>query len=171
MSVISRVHFAPTATANGWLEVYGARPLSVVPSEQLRIQPIQPTSLGSTPLEQVIAEEMVGDDGGEGCEGGGDGGEGGGGDGGGGAMHFLMTVSQLQSPLHQLAPLFVLSIVPSLSVKGHRAQVFALCPPQSTDGDDGGDCGNGGEGGGNGGEGGGEGGGCGWNCTTKDLVP
>ena len=165
------MHVAPTATANGWLEVYGARPLSVVPSEQLRIQPIQPTSLGSTPLEQVIAEEMVGDDGGEGCEGGGDGG---GGDGGGGAMHFLMTVSQLQSPSHQLAPLFVPSIVPSLSVMGHRAHVSAQCPPHDTGGGDGGDGGEGGEGGGNGGEGGGEGGGgggCGWNCTTKDLVP
>eukprot|EP00964_Phaeocystis_antarctica_P066381 scaffold40102_cov54-Phaeocystis_antarctica.AAC.6 len=52
-SVISRVHVAPSATANGWLEVYGAPPLSVVLSEQLRLQP---TSLGYDPPEQVIAE-------------------------------------------------------------------------------------------------------------------
>ena len=38
-SVMSRVHVAPSATANGTLEVYGAPPLSVVPSEQLRLQP------------------------------------------------------------------------------------------------------------------------------------
>ena len=38
-SVMSRVHVAPSATANGKLEVYGAPPLSVVPSEQLRLQP------------------------------------------------------------------------------------------------------------------------------------
>ena len=69
---MSRVHVAPSATTNGSLEVYGAPPLSVVASEQLRPQP---TSSGSIPLEQVIAEEMVGDDGGEGCEGGGDGGD------------------------------------------------------------------------------------------------
>ena len=44
-SVIFRVHVAPRATANGALEVlpYGAPPLSVVPSEQLRLQP---TSFG-----------------------------------------------------------------------------------------------------------------------------
>ena len=75
-----RVHVAPSATANGTLEVYGAPPLSVVPSEQLRLQP---TSLGYEPLEQVIAEEVVkagGENGGDG----GDGGCGGGGDGGGG---------------------------------------------------------------------------------------
>ena len=42
-SVISRVHVAPSATASGALEVYGAPPLSLVPSEQLRLQP---TSLG-----------------------------------------------------------------------------------------------------------------------------
>ena len=72
-----RVHVAPSATANGTLEVYGAPPLSVVPSEQVRLQP---TSLGYDPPEQVIAEEIVGAAGG----GGGDGGEGGdGGDGGG----------------------------------------------------------------------------------------
>ena len=45
--VISRVHVAPSATANGSLEAYGApngaAALSVVPSEQLRLQP---TSLG-----------------------------------------------------------------------------------------------------------------------------
>eukprot|EP00964_Phaeocystis_antarctica_P129761 scaffold93638_cov54-Phaeocystis_antarctica.AAC.1 len=61
------VHVAPSATANGSLEVYGAPPLSVVSSEQ------------------VIAEEMVesGCDGGDGCEGCGGGLGGGGGDGGG----------------------------------------------------------------------------------------
>ena len=37
--VISRVHVAPSATSKGALEVYGAPPLSVVPSEQLRLQP------------------------------------------------------------------------------------------------------------------------------------
>ena len=56
-SVMSRVHVAPSATANGELgdddEGYGAPPLSVVPSEQLRLQP---TSLGRDPPEQVIAE-------------------------------------------------------------------------------------------------------------------
>ena len=50
------VHVAPSATANGTLEVYGAPPLSVVPSEQLRLQT---TSSGYVPPEQVIAEEMV----------------------------------------------------------------------------------------------------------------
>ena len=49
-------HVAPSATANGTLEVYGAPPLSVVSSEQLRLQP---TSLGYEPPEQVIAEEIV----------------------------------------------------------------------------------------------------------------
>ena len=53
---MSRVHVAPSATANGELEVYGAPPLSVVPSEQLRLQP---TSLSYDPPEQVIAEEMA----------------------------------------------------------------------------------------------------------------
>ena len=48
-----RVHVAPNATANGALEVYGALPLSVVSSEQLRLQS---TSSGYDPLEQVIAE-------------------------------------------------------------------------------------------------------------------
>ena len=52
-SVMFRVHVAPSATASGSLEVYGAPPLSVVPSEQLRLQP---TSLGYDPPEQVIAE-------------------------------------------------------------------------------------------------------------------
>jgi hypothetical protein len=80
-SVMSRVHVAPSTTANGELEVYGAPPLSVVPSEQLRLHP---TSLPHDPPEEVIAEEMT-----EGVEGGcGGGGEdggaiGGGGDGGG----------------------------------------------------------------------------------------
>ena len=41
--VISRVHVAPSATANGTVEVYCAPPLSVMSSEQLRLQP---TSLG-----------------------------------------------------------------------------------------------------------------------------
>eukprot|EP00964_Phaeocystis_antarctica_P028795 scaffold16235_cov50-Phaeocystis_antarctica.AAC.4 len=80
-SVMFRVHAAPSATANGKLEVYGAPPLSVVPSEQLRLQP---TSSGYDPLEQVIAEEMVGDNGGESGGDGGDGGDGGGGGGCGG---------------------------------------------------------------------------------------
>jgi hypothetical protein len=52
-SVMFRVHVAPTATANGKLEAYGAPPISVVPSEQLRLQP---TSLGNEPPEQVITE-------------------------------------------------------------------------------------------------------------------
>eukprot|EP00964_Phaeocystis_antarctica_P032003 scaffold18106_cov66-Phaeocystis_antarctica.AAC.3 len=68
---MSRVHVAPSATADGTLEVYGAPPLNVVSSEQLRFQP---TSFGYTPLEQVIAEEMLK----------GGGGVGGGGVGGGG---------------------------------------------------------------------------------------
>ena len=51
-----RVHVAPNSTANGELEVYRAPPLSVVSSEQLRLQP---TSSGNEPLEQVIAEEIV----------------------------------------------------------------------------------------------------------------
>ena len=38
-SVMFRVHVAPIATANGKLEAYGAPPLSVVPSEQLSLQP------------------------------------------------------------------------------------------------------------------------------------
>ena len=53
---------------------YGAPPLSVVSSEQLRLQP---TSSGYDPLEQVIAKEMVvvgGDGDGDGGEGGGGGG-------------------------------------------------------------------------------------------------
>ena len=56
-SVMLRVHVAPSSTANGKLEVNGAPPPSVVPSEQLRLQP---TSFGYNPLEQVIAEEIVG---------------------------------------------------------------------------------------------------------------
>ena len=69
-SVIFRVHVAPRATANGALEVfpYGAPPLSVVPSEQLRLQP---TSSGHDPPEQVIAEEIVGAAGGGGGDSGG----------------------------------------------------------------------------------------------------
>ena len=54
---MSRVHVAPSATDNGTLEAYGTPPLSVVPSEQLRLQP---TSPGCEPPEQVITEEMVG---------------------------------------------------------------------------------------------------------------
>eukprot|EP00964_Phaeocystis_antarctica_P081051 scaffold50673_cov51-Phaeocystis_antarctica.AAC.1 len=84
-SVMLRVHVAPSATVNGTSEVYGAPPLSVVPSEQLRLQT---TSSGYDPPEQVIAEEMVegGDGGGgDGLGGGGSGdGDGGGGDGDGG---------------------------------------------------------------------------------------
>ena len=81
---MSRVHVAPSATVSGTLEVYGAPPLSVVPSEQLRLQP---TSLGYDPLEQVIVEDAdVGSGEGEGDsgEGGGGGNDGGGGDGDGG---------------------------------------------------------------------------------------
>ena len=55
-SVMSRVHVAPSATANGELDVYGLPPLSVVPSEQVRLQP---TSDCHDPPEQVIAEEIV----------------------------------------------------------------------------------------------------------------
>ena len=50
------MHVAPSATASGALEVYGAPPLSVVPSEQLRLQP---TSSGHEPLEQVTVEITV----------------------------------------------------------------------------------------------------------------
>jgi len=82
---MSRVHVAPRATANGKLEVYGVPPLSVVPSEQLRLQP---TSLAHDPLEQVIAEKIVGAAGGVGGACGGEGGEGGacGGEGGEGGV-------------------------------------------------------------------------------------
>jgi hypothetical protein len=85
-SVMSRVHVAPSATANGTLEVYAAPPLSVVPSEQLRLQP---TSLGYDPLEQAIVEDVdvgsgEGDGGGELGDGGGGEGEGGSGEGDGG---------------------------------------------------------------------------------------
>ena len=70
------MHVAPNATANGILKLegYDAPPLSVVPSEQLRLQP---TSLGYDPLEQVIAEESGGGEGGGGgdCDGDGGGGE------------------------------------------------------------------------------------------------
>ena len=52
-SVMSRVHVAPTFTANGTLEEYGAPPLRTLTSEQLRLQP---TSLRYLPLEQVIVE-------------------------------------------------------------------------------------------------------------------
>ena len=75
---MSRVHVAPSATANGELEVYGALPLSVVPSEQLRLQPTSECHC-VVPPEQVIAEEIV-----SGGEGGGGLGDGGGGEGDGG---------------------------------------------------------------------------------------
>jgi len=66
---MSRVHVAPSATVSGTLEVYGAPPLSMVPSEQLRLQP---TSPGNNPLEQVIVEDADIDSGeGEGEGGGG----------------------------------------------------------------------------------------------------
>ena len=81
-SVMSRVHVAPSATASGTLDAYGAPPLSVLSSEQVRLQP---TSAGHEPPEQVIAEEIVdaaGGDGGCGGRGGGD--SDGGGDGGAG---------------------------------------------------------------------------------------
>ena len=38
-SVMVRVQVAPSATASGELEAYGAPPLSVVLSEQARLQP------------------------------------------------------------------------------------------------------------------------------------
>ena len=77
------MHITPSATASGALEVYGAPPLSVVPSEQLRLQP---TSRVHRPFEQVIVEDTVivrGNRGGAGGEGGDAGGKGGGGLGGG----------------------------------------------------------------------------------------
>ena len=83
-----RVHVAPSATANGTLEVYGAPPLSVVSSEQVRLQP---TSTCHDPLEQVIAEEIFG----AGGENGGEGGEGGEGGGDEGTLNALQIV-QLQ---------------------------------------------------------------------------
>merc|ERR1712021_153690 len=52
-SLMSKVHVTPCTTANGHLEVYGAPPLSVVPSEQLRLQL---TSFCHVPPEQVIVE-------------------------------------------------------------------------------------------------------------------
>ena len=55
-SVISRVHVAPSATASGALEVYGAPPLSVVPSEQLRLQP---TSYAYLPLGYFVTNVMI----------------------------------------------------------------------------------------------------------------
>ena len=71
------MHVAPIATANGELEVYGALPRSVVPSEQMRLQ----LTCQYDPAEQVIAEELVG--GAEGGDGEGEGGSGGDGEGGG----------------------------------------------------------------------------------------
>ena len=62
------VHVAPSATASGSLEVCGAPPLSVVPSEQLRLQSTSPCH---DPPEQVIAEEIVGAAGGGGGDSGG----------------------------------------------------------------------------------------------------
>ena len=70
---MTSVHVAPNATAIGTLETYGAPPLSVVPSEQLRLHS---TSFGYQPAEQVIAEKIGGG------EGGGGDGEGSGGGGG-----------------------------------------------------------------------------------------
>ena len=87
------MHVAPSATASGALEVYGAPPLSVVPSEQLRLQP---TSHRYDPLEQVITEERDGEDGGEGGEGG-EGCEGGECGDGAGAMRRLNRWASLQS--------------------------------------------------------------------------
>ena len=84
---MSRVHVAPSATASGTLDAYGAPPLSVVSSEQVRLQP---TSAGHEPPEQVIAEEIVGAAGGDGgCGGRGGGGEGGCGEGLGGGGEGL----------------------------------------------------------------------------------
>ena len=75
------MHVAPSATASGTLEVYGAPPLSVAPSEQLRLQP---TSPGHDPLEQVIVEGTVGEGGDGGGDGGNSGDSGNSGDGGNG---------------------------------------------------------------------------------------
>ena len=95
-SVIFSSHVEPSTTSIGELEAYGAPPLSVVPSEQARLQA---TSPGHCPLEQVIAEETIagaeggcggcGEDGGAEIGGGGEGrgdgeGRGEGDDGGGG---------------------------------------------------------------------------------------
>ena len=92
-----RVHVEPSATTNGSLEVYGVPPLSVVSSEQLRLQP---TSFCHDPPEQVIVEEIVvgNDDGGGGGGCGGDGG----GDGDSGpppphAQHIALAVKSLSS--------------------------------------------------------------------------
>ena len=74
-----RVHVAPSSTTNGELKAYGAPPLSVVPSVQFRTQPTSNGNEPLGPLEQVIVELMLGDDG----DGGGAGGERGAGDGGG----------------------------------------------------------------------------------------
>ena len=73
---MTKVQFAPIATANGTLKMYGAPPLSVVPSEQLRLQP---SALGFSPPAKVIVEMMVG--GGSGGDGGGRNGEGSGAEG------------------------------------------------------------------------------------------
>ena len=76
LSVIVRSHVAPIATAS--VEAYGAPPLRMVPSEQLRVQPI---SSGYEPAEQLMSMEREGADGGCGKLGGsvgGSGGEGGG---------------------------------------------------------------------------------------------
>ena len=84
-----RVHVAPSSTTNGELKAYGAPPLSVVPSVQFRTQPTSNGNEALGPLEQVIVELMLGDDGdgggaGAGERGAGDGGGvNGGGDGGG----------------------------------------------------------------------------------------
>ena len=102
-SVMSRVHVAPSATANGKLEVYGAPPLSVVPSEQLRLQT---TLSGISPPEHVISEKIDGAAGGEGGEGG-EGGDGGGDGGEGGeggkapppqAQHMVLEEKSMSSP-------------------------------------------------------------------------
>ena len=98
-SVMFRVHVAPTATANGELEAYGAPPISVVPSEH---QSLQKTSLGYEPPEQMITEDTTGGDGGEGSskcgEGGVDGGEGGGEGGEGGAAPQLTATCATAAP-------------------------------------------------------------------------
>ena len=67
-SIVLRVQLVLNVTANGPLEAYGALLLSVVPPEQLRLQP---SLSGYAPPEQVITEGMVevSIDGGEGGEG------------------------------------------------------------------------------------------------------
>ena len=171
---MSRVHVAPSATANGKLEVYGAPPLSVVLSEQLRLHP---TSSFHSPLEQLIAEEMVevpmaggsgsggavGGDGGGGVGGGGGEGDGGSGGGGGegdgsGGSGRVGQYPQLPSHLSRNfagSPVHLVNFTKGASVNSAWQNAGSLSPH----GGDGGLAGDGelveAEGGGGEGEGGG----------------